>query len=641
MYSKIKQISIMFTAILAIITFPLSAAASGVSNVDVSGSITVGCQANIYGDNQGKVGEYAKDTDISPYLELSVKGNIYDLYFDYDGTYLDLDGMNGGLGLGLPALGEEELSLDYKRIILGEFGYIGFQHQLDHDPLTNLEASFGGPKVTHEDFDIGGKYMINYTRTHNDVTINLPFMEGAKLKMGYSEQNRNGYRQSLALNKCGSCHVTSRKGKVDESTKDFTLGIEKKIGKRFTLLYEYLHRDFSENASVLTNFYDDARHPGPASKGFDLPFFDSRIQYDNADLTYGLVPDSQKDSHTLRLLAKLPGKNTLFTSYTHSDILNSHNDRGASTDSLIARFNNRWVTGLDMNLKLRYMTVDNDDIFVDVNEPSSVMKKNKDYPWHDHNPGIPYNSFDPDFTSKSAMSRDVLSLGFDARYSFTPKTFIKFGYEWETIDRGNYVVNNDDKKDALEALNGGYYVLNDLFDYDIGEVIKDVIDSMDSRGDTKTTTDTVNLLVSARPFKTLKTRVGYTYKHIDNPFANVNGVYEDINVPKPSAANPWVTVQYWERQALRSATVSNQPTDVHEVLADVTWSIMDNLSLNVNYKWITEENNQTDYSGWSQDTHMPSLALQYAPMANLNFGLSYIYDWTKTETLVCIPVFDG
>ena len=112
MYSKIKQISIMFTAILAIITFPLSAAASGVSNVDVSGSITVGCQANIYGDNQGKVGEYAKDTDISPYLELSVKGNIYDLYFDYDGTYLDLDGMNGGLGLGLPALGEEELSLD-------------------------------------------------------------------------------------------------------------------------------------------------------------------------------------------------------------------------------------------------------------------------------------------------------------------------------------------------------------------------------------------------------------------------------------------------------------------------------------------------------------------------------------------------
>lgn len=586
MNSNIKQISIMFIALLALIAFPLSAAALEVGGIEVSGNVTVGSQVNNYGNSQGKVGEYAKDSDINPYIGLSVKGNSNDFYFDFTGTYLDLDDM------------DLELGLDYKRIIFGELGYMGFQHQLDHDPLTNLEASFGGPKVTHEDFDIGGDYMINSTRMHSDVTVNLPFMEGTQLKVGYDERNRNGYRQSLALNKCGSCHVTSRKGRVDESTKDLTIGIEKKIGKKITLLYEYLHREFTEDASLLTNFYDDALHPGK-----NKPLFDSRVQYDDTEMAYGLVPDSQKDSHTLRLLAKLPKKSTLFTSYTHSDILNNHNDRGASLDSVIARLNNRWFTGLDMNLKLRYLTINNDDIYVDVNEPLSVAGMNKGYPWHDHKPGLTYNSFDPDYTSKSAMSRDVFSLGFDGKYRLMAKTFLKFGYEWETIDRGNYAVSDD--------------------------------------GDTKTTTNTATLVINARPFKTLKTKLGYTYENIKNPFMNVNGVYEDINVPPPSAANPWVSVQYWERQDARSATVSNQPTDVHEISADVAWSIMNDLSLSANYKWITEENNQTDYSGWSQDTHMPSLSLQYAPTAELNFGLSYIYDWTKTETLVCIPVFDG
>lgn len=583
--NSIKQISIAFVALLAFIVFPLSAVALEVGGIGINGSVTVGGQVNDYGNNQGKVGEYAEDSEINPRFGLTVKGNKDDFYFDFVGSYLDLDDL------------DLELGLDYRRIILGEFGYTGFRHQLDHDPLTNLEASFGGPKVTHEDFDIGRNYMINYTKVRSEVTTNLPFLEGTQLKMGYAEQNRKGYKQSLALNKCGSCHITSRRGKVNESTKDLTMGMEKKIGKRLTLLYEYLHREFTENASALNNFYDDALHPGK-----DKPLFDSRVQYENGDLPYGLVPDSQKDSHTFRLLAKLPKKSTLFTSYTHSDILNNHNDRGASLDSLTARFNNRWFNSLSMNLRLGYLTINNDDVFVDVNEPSSVAGMNKNYPWHDHKPGLAYNSFDPDFISKSAMSRDVFTLGFDGRYSVTTKTFFKFGYELETIDRGNYAVSGDD---------------------------------------TKTTKNTASLFMNTRPFKKLKTRIGYTYKNTKNPFMNADGVYENIDVPPPSAANPWVSVQYWERQNARSATVSNQPTDVHEVLADVTWSIRNDLSLSANYKWITEENSQTDYSGWSQDTHMPSLTLQYAPMASLNFGLSYIYDWTKTETLVCIPVFDG
>lgn len=569
-----KQISIMFTIILASLVLFLPASA-----MEVGGSVTIAPLVNGYSDNQGKVGEYATDNDDTVNLNLgtSVTGSAGGLYFNFDGTYRDLDDL------------DLELGLDYKRVFFGEFDYLGFQHQLDHDPLTNLEASFGGPKVTHKDFDIGGDYMINYTRMRNNATVNLPFWGGTKLKMGYGEQNRKGYRQSLALNKCGSCHITSRKGRVDESTKDLTIGFEKKVGEKITLMYEYLHREFTENASALTNFYDDALHPGK-----DKPLFDSRVQYDNAEMAYGLVPDSQKDSHTLRFLVKLPKKSTLFTSYTHSDVLNNYNNRGVDLDSLTVRFSNRWFTNLAMNLKLRYLTLDNEDVFIDVNEPASTAAKNAKYPWHNHKPSLAYNSFDPDYTSKSVMSRDILTLGFDGRYSITKNTFLKFGYEWETIDRMN---------------------------------------------DAKTTTNTANLFLNTRPFKTLKTRFGYTYENIQNPFMNINGVYEDVIAP--SDPTPWGGVQYWERQDARSATVSNQPTDVHELLADATWSIRHDLSLNANYKWITEKNSQTSYSGWSQDTHMPSLTLQYAPTDKLNFGVSYIYDWTKTETLVCIPVFEG
>ena len=137
----------------------------------------------------------------------------------------------------------------------------------------------------------------------------------------------------------------------------------------------------------------------------------------------------------------------------------------------------------------------------------------------------------------------------------------------------------------------------------------------------------------------MKARIGYKWQDIDDPFNNVNGAYEDVTFA--GTGSPFSGTQYWERQAERTADLSNQPTEVNEITADVTWSILHNFSLAADYRYTDKENDETDYSDWEQESHVASLTLWYAPIPKLSFNLSYIYDWTETETLACIPVFDG
>ncbi|HMA67844.1 MAG TPA: MtrB/PioB family outer membrane beta-barrel protein, partial [Desulfosalsimonadaceae bacterium] len=87
--------------------------------------------------------------------------------------------------------------------------------------------------------------------------------------------------------------------------------------------------------------------------------------------------------------------------------------------------------------------------------------------------------------------------------------------------------------------------------------------------------------------------------------------------------------------------LSNQPTLAQEISADINWAALHNLSVNANYRYTDEENDETEVADWEQRSHMPSLNIAYMPLPQWNFSFSYIYDWTETETLANIPVFDG
>jgi predicted porin len=406
---------------------------------------------------------------------------------------------------------------------------------------------------------------------------------------------REGHRQSLAINHCGSCHVTSRARQVDEETEDFKVGITKKFDW-LSVSYNYFHRDFDERGETPENFYDDPTHPGGAGD-----IMDDRVQYGDETLPYDFVPSTEKDSHIVKARASLPANTTIFASYVHSDVENNDNGLDTDTDTISARITNNFIPGLTLTGKYRYLTIDNDDVDVDVNEPVSTAGGNSGFPWDNHNPALTYNSFDPDFTRESAMSRDVTTVGLDARYRLAKRTSVGLGYEWEQIDRDNYEVDQD--------------------------------------GETETEVQTVTAFLNTRPHRKVKARIGYKWQDIDDPFNNVNGAYEDVTF---AGTGSFLTgTQYWERQAARTADPSNQPTRVDEITGDLTWSILANLSLTANYRYTQKENDETDYTDWEQQSHVPSLTLSYAPIPKLSFNISGIYDWTETEAFSCIPVFDG
>jgi len=567
---------------LGAFSFPVWAEDDEDTEFDVE--IGVGYHVTDHNNYPGKIGEYeVLDHDSTgPDFHFSGTAQNKDLHLDFDGRYHENNDH------------EYRFNGDYRRVLIQDFDYQRFEHWLDHDPLENLSARFGdkpagggaleypqdrgGPKVSHEDFDASKDYIIKYSEEKSNTVINLPFSEGVQLNVNYRRQIREGHRQSLAISHCGSCHVTSRGREVDEETEDFKVGVTKKHDW-LTVSYNYFHREFDERGEAPENAYDNPTNPH--GKG-DL--YDNRVQYGDETLHYDLVPSTEKDSHIVKARAILPADTTLFASYIYSNVDNRHNRLEADSDTVTARVTNNFFPGLNLAGKFRYLSIDNDDVSVDVTEDFGGAT-----PWH---PGA--HTFEPDFTRESAMSRDVITLGLDARYQLLRRTFLRLGYEWEEIDREHYAVHETGKE---------------------------------------TETNTVKVALNSRPHRKVKAKIGYKWQDIDDPFMNVKGAYETDD----ATAGDF----YWERQDNRTANVSNQPTRVNEITADVTWSILQNLSLTANYRYTDKENDETNYSDWEQESHVSSLSLWYAPIAKLSFNLSYIYDWTETETFTCIPVFDG
>ena len=546
-------------AFLGTFTFPVWAQDDKKGEFNVK--IEPGVHYTDYKGSAGKVGEYEflENSGVGAHVDFSATGGDKNVHLDLDGSYYEKNDYMS------------DLDVDLRRIIIEDFSYSRFEHRLDHDPLENLSAHAGGPKVSHEDLDVGKDYIIHRSELKSDTTINLPFLPGAQVHFNYRREAREGQRQALAISHCGSCHVTSRGRDVNEETRDYKMGASVKF-RWLNVAYNYFHRDFQENGTTPTNDYDDAIHPG---SGAD---FSARVQYDDATLSHNLVPDSEKDSHLIKVMARLPQNTTFFGSYIYSEIENKNNRLQTDSDTITARLtNNSLFPGLNLGLKFRYMSLDNDDVNVDVNYTT----------WPP--------SVDPDFTRKSAMSRDVTTIGLDSIYRLTQKTSLKFGYEWDQIDRDDYEVDE-----------GG-------------------------DGETKTQKNTVKLGANSRLHRKLKAKIGYKWQNIDDPFNNLKAACEP--------ANASTGVVYSDRQDTRTATLSNQPTDVNEITTDIIWFVKPNLSLTAGYRWLDKENDDT--SDWQQESHMPSLNLWYAPTAKLSFNLSYVYDRTKTETLACIPVFDG
>jgi len=552
-----------------------------------------------------KVGEYeVMDKGLHPSIGFSFSGSRGDDYFGVGGLFLD---------------DEEQsyyLDADFRRMVRQSFEYDRFQHWLDHDPMDNLNAVYspGDPHVVthHTDYDMDDEYHVIHAETKSSTKVALPFIPGGQFSFDYRKETRDGHRQSMTMSKCTSCHVQSHSRSIAEDTEDYRPSITAKFGDarstQLALEYSFLYREFTEEGDTPTNLYDEAVNP---RKIGSKPFGD-RLWFENEALAYDQVPDMEKQAHSVKAEGSVPNMNTsLFAAYINSNVKNEDEGLEVDSDTASFRITNTYIPGLVLNAGFRWMRIDNDDYLVDYLEPTGGNPNytgtyQSFYGASGSGPNDP--AFAWPYNRESALSRDDYRADLKARYTIRPGLSIHGSYEWRQIDRDNYPVGTTTW-------------------YQVGE------------DETETETDTYKLGVNAR-YGRLKARVRYTYQDIDNPFVNSTaseqgGACEAFGT-QSTTGNWRLGEQYYQFWTTRTQDMSNQPEERHEVSANVSYPIRDNLSLTGHYRWLDEETTNGD-----GELNMPSVSLWYTPHQKLSFMLSYLYDDETRGSLVCIPVFNG
>jgi hypothetical protein len=571
-------------------------------------------------DESPKVGEYrVMEEGLHPTVEFSVFGNRDKDYFDMGGTFLHESDQS------------YYLDVDFRRIVKQEFSYDRFNHWLDHDPLDNLGTVFspkplddgvlyqgvvidcpGGAATcpdahaitTHTDYDIGREYHIIHSEVESNTAVALPFIPGGEINFHFRKETREGHRQSLTMSKCTACHVQSHSRQINETTEDYNPSIKAKFGKarspQLALEYSFLFREFKEEGDVPLNTYDAANNPRAIGS---RPFGD-RIWYEGEELEYNTVPEMEKQTHTVKAEGLLPAVDTsIFAGYVNSNIENTDMAIETDSDTASCRITNTSIPGLSLTAGFRWMEIENDDYLVNYLEPEGA---NPNY-------AGTYRSFygvggagegDPAFNwpynRESALSRDSYTANFDVRYVIMPRLSVRGTYKWERVDRQDFLV------DANE---------------------------------TETESNTYTLGLRA-PLGPIRARVRYTYQDIDNPFANSianeqGGACEALG--SQEALGNWrLGEQYYEFWSTRQVDMSNLPEEKHEVVANLTYPIKYNVSLNASYRWKDE-----DTVSGEGELHMPSAGIWYAPHPKLGFNLTYVYDDETRTSRVCLPVFNG
>lgn len=539
-------------------------------------------------DYRGKAGEYEQlERGIRPDVGISLDGQTKHSYFELQGFYYE--DMDNSLSA----------YIDLLRILDLEFSYFRMPHFLEHDPLTNLDACFrdgGGapvPPVTEfEDFNAGDEYFLRYSRMESKTTVRVPFLPGSEVFFDYRKEQRHGYRQATTLSKCSSCHVAGKSREINEYTEDFNPGFRSKFGDKatawFTLSYDYLKRRFGETGEDPQNLYNPAVHPGGSGD-----VFTNRIQYQDEMLPYNVVPSSEKDAHTIKLHGQFPTITTdVYTNYVNSSTKNMHEQNKSDLESFVARITNALVPGLIVSGKFRVLDIENDDVFVRVNErvgtagPQAGQTYSQVYP-----------DFDPEFYRKSAMSRTVYDSELSARYKLRKYLTLDGKFKWKSTDRDYYEVEpGDTSTDEYTGRIGLIYRRSNINGY-----------------------------------------LYYQRESISNPFANPQAACNPSGTNLVPDATPFNGLQYFQFYNMREQTLSNLPDTRDQIKASFSWIISPMVSLNGYYRYISESN---DFE-WDQKSHVPSVSLWIAPAPDLYFTFYYLYNYQKTDSIICEPVFNG
>lgn len=632
-----KQRHFWLLALLSVLTLLINTTLTFAEEANVSGHVEAGVSAMDTEDSPARVNEYVKtsnedDSTVNPALDLGLHYSDQGVSSEVEAKFEGSDNYDLSIGA------------DIQRIIRVKVESQAFQHWKDHETLDQMGATAredtGGaqPSVTTDkifsdlgnlatpvtsvggvtlDYDatdaynqeLNNDYIVTRKETKAETSLALPAIPNVVIHAGMRIETREGLEQAIGLSKCDGCHVSATGKKIDERTEDFSIGATGKFGP-LTIEYEYLNRTFDEDGATPTRFYDDAGNPSA----------NDQLLYEAGDFEFNRTPDSEKDSHLIKARYDFPGNTTLSASYVNADIESDKSEPAsdisyslANGDTLKTEFES-YGGKLSSRLGNWRFSVRANSYSIDAD--GNTIELRDDLTTRDDNDLL---SFSLDKEWASAEERDVNELGFDAVYRIAQGTTLRFGYEYEDVDRE-------------EA--------------ELGE----------------TTTSTYKVALKSRINRQFSGRVSYQYQNIDEPLSGVTGIAQGIGTQDTLDPNLWYlntsayyndgtsddplimyntdsTVWYWNSvYPNRTLDATNLPEDVHEAKISTTWSPKANLSATFYARVRKEENNNVQYE---QNTYVPGFNIWYAPSSKVNLTMSYNFSKQDTENRACVGWYHG
>jgi len=559
-----------------------------------------------------KVGEYLSDAnegEVQAHTWFTLGGATENTLFDVYGFYRDKD---------TKALG---ISVDPDSRLSADFDYLSFIHRLDHDRLQNMQAreasatgSAGGKQIYSHDMDPMGRYWLNYHKTSANLEYDLTSIENGKIYVRYNDQHKDGWKQTLTIDHCATCHVEGNRRMIDEQTRTVSAGVEGTMGS-LTFNYEFEAQDFTDFTTANTRSWTQAMHPvrgvtwtNPETGGtsnYNVEF-GSRLEYDLADgaLPYAAGPTTEKRSHELGLNLDVNDRNIVRGTYSHSRTENV----GSALSSDFDAFAAGWMARLNKKMRLtaRVLTyeVKADDALVDL------------LPYRAGRPG---GDQDFDWTRVSAANRDVLQTDLTLRRKLGKRS--SFGFDWrhKVIDRP-----------AMAQSQTTYYL-----DETSGQNV--MVPSTPYANET--TSDRFRATFNKRFGRKGNGKLSYTYTTVSNQYMNPTAMCEEplVGDSHNLAGNGFV--YYFQRSRLGNG--SALPNESHRVAARGSYQVSPRMSLNGYLNFASEENYELNSYTFERTVLTPGVNLWVAPNDKLMLTMGYSFNSVESNAKLCPPLFGG
>ncbi len=584
------------------------AALAGEDTPVLTGKSVVGAHYTEFTDQFDKVGEYFSDSNAEEFqahaffkLGGATKTTLFDLY----GYYRDKD--TKAFGLDLKSAGRVSAS----------FGYQSFVHHLDHDRLLNLQAREGlpnpeggdplpgGKQVYHHDMDPMGRYWLDYSKMSGDLSYDLTGVDNGKIYVRYSDQHKSGWKQSLTLDHCATCHVESNRREVNEQTRTFAVGSEGTMNN-LTFNYEFEAQDFTDYTDPNSRTWTRAQHPARGGTWADPPAnyvveFGSRLNFHDVTLPYAVGATTEKRSHQFGLKVDVNDKNLVKGSYSHNRVENMNNMLSSDFDAYAAGWVARPNRTTRITARALMYEVKADDAFVDLT------------PFRDNRPG---GGQDFDWTRISAANRKVLQA--DLAYR------TKLGKSTLTADWRHKVVD----RDAMNQTQTTYYYTEE----------GDVMVPSEAIAN-ETTTDRFRASWRTRFGRKGNANVQYTFTTVDQPFMNVHGICEEGLHEDGHSLTGNGFVYYFQRERVGNAT--SLPSASHRIAARTSYQVSPRVALNAYVNVADEKNEDLNSYSFERTVLSPGANLWIAPNDKLTMTMGYSFNKVESNALFCPPLFGG